>query len=414
MSEELATHRPLHLERLTLWWIDGGVLQTADLDPAAIPELREGRVVWAHWELASLEVPAGAQPEMDDFLDCLGEHGMELRQWVSNLTLPGGGGGFRPAPPALERGGGATLFDAVASRVRADLGSAAPELEDLRPIVQRTMLTALAHRGLLLTVRYPTTCTHREPTTAARLHDADTSCWRADELERSIAVAHRQLSGDELHSGEFLAAVTFDILREADRLRSWLVTELEELDFAQLQIRGEEADAKERRHELQRRYRWLLERVTELRVALEWGWDERDCPSDHFKGKDNVLAICGLRNRQLRDLYNLKQDVRASLDLFSTVLTQETLQLTRAEQQQTKEILELTRLEQKRSAGLQTAVTYVSAGVLVPGLVASIFDALPSIFEKQPVARAAALFGAMLLSGLLTFLWARSWANDED
>ena len=400
MSEDLATHRPLHLERLTLWWIDGGVLQTADLDPAAIPELREGRVVWAHWELGSIDVPAGAQPELDDFLDCLGEHGMELRQWIWNLTRPEVGGGFRPAPPALERGVGATFFDTVASRVRADLASTVPGLKDQRPIVQRTMLTALAHRGLLLTVRYPTTCTHREPTSAVRLHDADSSCWRADDLEHSIAVAHRQLSTDELHSGEFLAAVTFDILREADRLRSWLVTELEELDFAQLQIRGEEPDAKQRRQDLQRRYRWLLERATELRVALEWGWDERDCPADHFKGNDNVLAICGLRNRQLRELYNLKQDVRASLDLFSTVLTQEAL--------------ELARTEQRRTAGLHTAVTYVSAGVLVPGLVAGVFDALPSIFEQQPLARAGALFGTMLVSGLGTFFWARSWTRDAD
>lgn len=419
--EEPATHRTFHLERLTLWWIDGGMLRTAELDPAAIPEQQlEGTVVWAHWELTGPELEVGEEPEIDEFLDILGDQGVVLRNWIWNLTLPWVGGGFRAAAPVLGSGKPrATFFDAIASEVRFELPSGlltAEGLEQKRPIVQRTMVAGLALPGLLLTVRFPTTYNHRDQTSP---EDADHSGdndyrWRAYDLERTVSSAYGERADGELHSGDFLTAITLDILRSADLMRSWFVTDLERLDFAQIQIRGDAEDAEERRIELQRCYRWLLERITELRVALDWRWDERDSLDDHFSRSESVVAIGGLRNRQLSDLYNLKQDVRASLDLFSTVLTQEALELTRAEQQQTREILELTRIEQRRSAGLQTAVTYVSAVVLVPGLVAGVFDALPSIFEDQHTLRAVALFGTMLASGLITFFWTRSWADNED
>jgi hypothetical protein len=418
-TDEPPTHRALQLERLTLWWVDGGMLRTAELDPAAMPEqLLDGTVVWAHWELAGTEVEAGEEPEMDDFLDLLGDQGTEMRRWIWNLTLPWVGGGFRAAAPSLGSARRATFFDAVASEIRFELRSGLltqEGLEQKRPIVQRTLLAGLALEGLLLTVRFPTTDNHRERPPAEEEDDSgDDYRWRAWDLERTLSSAHGVTSSGELRSGDVLTAITLDILRAADRMRSWFVTDLEELDFAQLQIHGDEPDAEERRTELQRRYRWLLERITELRVALEWEWDERDSLVDHFSGSESLIAIGSLRIRQLSELYNLKQDVRASLDLFSTVLTQEALELTRAEQQQTREILELTRVEQRRSEGLHTAVTYISAVVLVPGLVTGVFDALPSILERQHVARASLMFGTMLLSGLVTFFWMRSWAGGED
>lgn len=78
-----------------------GLLRSAELDPAAIPEqqLKE-TVVWTYWELTGAEMVKGEEPEMDAFLDCLGEQDVELRprpasmvRWtIGRFTLPASAG----------------------------------------------------------------------------------------------------------------------------------------------------------------------------------------------------------------------------------------------------------------------------------------------------------------------------------
>lgn len=108
-----------------------------------------------------------------------------------------------------------------------------------------------------------------------------------------------------------------------------------------------------------------------------------------FTTLKSLQSVERRRQTELRAVGDLKQDVRAAIALLSSILTEE--------------LLELGRVEQRRAQDLQTAVTYVSAVLLAPGLVAAFFGAVPSVFDKHPTLRLLVIVGVMGVAGVASF-----------
>jgi hypothetical protein len=379
-------------------------------------------VVWIHWEVSTVGLEARS-PEARDIRDAVfledflgeafnpkpGDAVDRIIRWRLNLVSTAARGGLHSFEEEGEEVGDICMFDSDVFGVGYIWPEGELTAKDVLPMIrdswQRVLLpvntiTAIAAPGLAVTIRNVAAPAYFDELAAVNgLEDEEEEepplrpewRWSDAAIKKSFRRSIRT-AGSVFGSGDLLAVLADECVEAYEEPRSWLQKETEEVEVARLapDLVGHDID----QVAFARRHAWLLQQASRIRAALDWGRADRDLPEDLFCDPEILKAMEDRRLAMLAALTEVRSTLRSALDLVATSSS--------AEQ------LELSRSEAARSSAFQSAITFVTAVLLAPALVAAVFGAMPGVLADYPSRRFEVIVISMVLAGAVSFLAIRA------
>jgi hypothetical protein len=414
LREEYSDDR-VRLARLAHWRSVDDVVDLSSLESLKDAYEMGAGVVWMHWDVSAVGLEPGDPDRRrlgdaeflsrilkDAFAPRDGDPISQIIKWRLNVVGTLAFGGLTSFEDKDEDGAvcmfDSEVFDIVysfPSWVKAEMFRESWR----RVVLQRHRVAGIAVPSLVITIRNDGDPVYfDEEIRRESEHEGDENellsppwIWSDAALTKGLS---RRLRSSKLalRSGDFLAAVGRECVEAYEEPRSWLLAETEDIEVARLAPDLTEGEIDQ--IAFARRHAWLLRQASRVRAALDWSRTDHELPAELFSDEEIQLETVERRHELLAALTEVRGNLRSALDLVATAST--------AEQ------LELTRDEAARSNAFQSAITFVAAVLLAPGLVAAIFGAMPSVLEDCPSWRFVAIVASMVLAGGFAALMLRS------